>query len=84
VDELLGAHRLLSGPRCDTTALPQDWDVISASHTDRQSTLLIRSAEPVSDVGWTVSEVSMEDLVLAYMSNANVAPRRDRTLEARR
>lgn len=84
VDALLEAHRLLSGPRCDTAALPEDWQVISARHTDRQSTLLIRTADPVSDPGWTVAEVSMEDLVLAYMSNANVAPRRDRTLEAQR
>ncbi len=84
VDDLLTTHRLLTGPRRDTAELPAGWQVISASHTDRQSTLLIRSAEPVSDAGWTVAEISMEDLVLAYMSNANVAPSRDRTLEAQR
>jgi ABC-2 type transport system ATP-binding protein len=84
VDDLLTTHRLLTGPRCDSANLPADWQVISASHTDRQSTLIIRSAEPVSDAGWTVAEISMEDLVLAYMSNANIAPRRDRTLEAQR
>ena len=84
VDDLLTTHRLLTGPRRDAADLPAGWQVISASHTDRQSTLLIQSAEPVSDAGWTVAEISMEDLVLAYMSNANVAPRRDRTLEAQR
>ncbi len=84
LDDLLATHRLLTGPRCDTAELPAGWEVISASHTDRQSTLLIRSAQPVSDAGWTVAEISMEDLVLAYMSNANVAPRRDRALEAQR
>ena len=84
VDDLLTTHRLLTGPRRDAADLPAGWQVISASHTDRQSTLLIHSAEPVSDAGWTVAEISMEDLVLAYMSNANVAPSRDRTLEAQR
>lgn len=84
VDDLLATHRLLTGPRCDAANLPAGWHVISASHTDRQSTLLIRSADPVSDAGWTVAEISMEDLVLAYMSNANVAPSRDRTLEVQR
>jgi len=84
VDDLLATHRLLTGPRCDAAQLPAGWQVISASHTDRQSTLLIRGTDPVSEAGWTVAEVSMEDLVLAYMSNANVAPRRDRTLEAQR
>ena len=84
VDELLATHHLLTGPRRDPATLPAGQQVISASHTDRQSTLMIRSAEPVSDAGWTVAEVSMEDLVLAYMSHANIAPRSDRTLEARR
>ena len=84
VDDLLASHRLLTGPRCDLTALPPGWQVISASHTDRQSTLLIRTADGVDDTAWTVDQVSMEDLVLAYMSNAALAPGRDRTLEVQR
>jgi ABC-2 type transport system ATP-binding protein len=84
VDGLLATHRLLSGPRCDAAQLPSAWQVISASHTDRQSTLLVRSSEPVTDANWSVTEISMEDLVLAYMSNATVAPSRDRTLEVQR
>jgi ABC-2 type transport system ATP-binding protein len=44
--------------------------VISASHTDRQSTLLVRADAPVLDPAWTVSEVGLEDLVLAYMKQA--------------
>jgi ABC-2 type transport system ATP-binding protein len=70
VDQLLGDHRLLSGPRRDPAALPGDWEVISASHTDRQSTFLVRAGGPVHDPAWTVSQVSLEDLVLAYMSQA--------------
>src|SRR5262249_11511777 len=84
VDGLLGTHRLLTGPRCDPAELPASWQVISASHTDRQSTLLIRSAEPVTDERWTADEVGIEDLVLAYMSKAAVVPGRDRTLEVQR
>jgi ABC-2 type transport system ATP-binding protein len=84
VDGLLATHRLLTGPRCDMAGLPAGWQVISASHTDRQSSLLIRSSDPVDDAGWTVAEVGVEDLVLAYMSNATVAPSRDRTLEVQR
>jgi ABC-2 type transport system ATP-binding protein len=70
VDQLLAAHRLLTGPRRDPGALPGDWKVISASHTGRQSTLLVRTDAPVHDPSWTVSQVSLEDLVLAYMSQA--------------
>jgi ABC-2 type transport system ATP-binding protein len=84
VDGLLAAHRLLTGPRCEVSALPADWHVISASHTDRQSTLLIRATSPVTDPAWVVEQISMEDLVLAYMSKAAMTPQVNRTLEVQR
>src|ERR1019366_7578438 len=40
VEELLATHHLLSGPRRDPASLPDGQQVISASHTDRQTTLL--------------------------------------------
>ncbi len=78
VDELLATHWQLTGPRCDPAALPDDWQVISASHTDRQSTLLVRSASPVADPAWAADHIGLEDLVLAYMSQ--VAPPSARTV----
>jgi ABC-2 type transport system ATP-binding protein len=66
-DDLLAAHHLLSGPRRDPASLPAGLEVISASHTDVQTTLLARTSGPVFDPAWTVSEVGLEDLVLAYM-----------------
>jgi ABC-2 type transport system ATP-binding protein len=82
VDELLAAHHLLSGPRRDEDTLPAGMQVISASHTDRQSTLLVRADGPVLDPAWTVSEVGLEDLVLAYMKQAAGRGHRNRHLEA--
>jgi ABC-2 type transport system ATP-binding protein len=76
-EELLATHRLLSGPRRDPASLPGGVQVISASHTDVQSTLLVRSTGPVLDPAWTVSEVGLEDLVLAYMSQAAGRGRRN-------
>lgn len=70
VDELLATHHLLSGPRRDPASLPDGLQVISASHTDVQTTLLVRTSGPVLDPAWTVSEVGLEDLVLAYMKQA--------------
>jgi ABC-2 type transport system ATP-binding protein len=84
VDQLLAAHHLLTGPRRDPSALPADWQVISASHTDRQSTLLVRTTSPVTDPGLAVDQISMEDLVLAYMSKAAMTPDVNRTLEVQR
>jgi ABC-2 type transport system ATP-binding protein len=70
VDELLASHHVLTGPRRDVATLPAGWQVISESHTDRQSTLLVRADGPVTDPGWTIDQVGLEDLVLAYMSQA--------------
>jgi ABC-2 type transport system ATP-binding protein len=77
VEELLATHHLLSGPRRDPGSLPDGMRVISASHTDVQSTLLVRTSGPVLDPAWMVSEVGLEDLVLAYMSQAAGRGRRN-------
>ena len=67
VDELLGTHHWLSGPRRDRDGLPAGWEVIDESHTDRQSALLVRTEEPILDPSWNVKPVTMDDLILAYM-----------------
>ena len=81
VSELLASHHRLSGPRRDPAALPAGLEVIEESHTDRQSTLLVRTDDPILDPAWTVRQVSLEDLVLAYMSQARgPEPRRQPSL----
>ena len=59
-------------------------EVISASHTDVQTTLLVRAGGPVLDPVWTVSEVGLEDLVLAYMKQATGRGHRHRHLEVQK
>ena len=49
-----------------------------------QSTLLVRTSGPVLDPAWTVSEVGLEDLVLAYMSQAAGRGRATTHLEVQR
>jgi ABC-2 type transport system ATP-binding protein len=77
VTDLLESHHRLSGPLRERS-LPAAQTVITESHTDKQSNLLIRTAEPILDPSWTVTPVSLEDLVLAYMrptgSNAPASP----------
>ena len=87
IEHLLATHHRLTGPRRDEAKLPGDQEVISASHTDRQSTFLIRTEAPILDPAWEVSRLNLEDLVLAYMgrSVAERDPRNARpTLEALR
>jgi ABC-2 type transport system ATP-binding protein len=74
VDDLLATHRLLTGPRREAASLPGSQHVITESHTGRQSTFLVRSNEPIIDPAWTVEEVSLEDLVLAYMGPPSGSP----------
>ena len=76
MDALLGTHFRLSGPRRDAASLPADQTVISQSHTDRQSTFLIRTERPIHDPAWSVGELTLEDLVLAYMSRDAVPAER--------
>jgi ABC-2 type transport system ATP-binding protein len=73
VNDLLASHHRLSGPRRDPSTLPANQEVIQESHTGKQSTLLVRTGEPILDPAWTVKPVTMEDLVLAYMSQAREA-----------
>ena len=67
VSKLIATHYLLSGPRADSVRLPADQHVVQVSHAGRETTVLVRADTPVRDPAWTVSPVSLEDLVLAYM-----------------
>ncbi|HZM82028.1 MAG TPA: ABC transporter ATP-binding protein [Candidatus Limnocylindrales bacterium] len=68
VDELMGSHHRLTGARRDRAGLPGGVDVIEESHTDRQSTFIVRSTVPIDDPSLDAGGLSLEDLVLAYMS----------------
>jgi ABC-2 type transport system ATP-binding protein len=70
IEQLLARHHRLIGPRRDLSTLPANQEVIEAIHADRQSTLIVRTDEPIHDPAWTVEQLSMEDLVLAYMDRA--------------
>jgi ABC-2 type transport system ATP-binding protein len=67
LDELLAAHRLLIGPRRRAMIGGGIAAVVRESHSDRQSTLLVRLDGPIADPAWAVHEVDLEELVLAYM-----------------
>jgi ABC-2 type transport system ATP-binding protein len=68
VDDLVNSHPRLIGARCDPDGYPANQEVVDASHTDRLSTLIVRSHGPVLEEAWTIEPVSLEDLVLAYMA----------------
>jgi ABC-2 type transport system ATP-binding protein len=83
IEHLLATHHRLTGQRRDPETLPADQQVISASHTDRQSTYLVRTELPILDPAWEVSTLTLEDLVLAYMRGVD-GPNARPALEALR
>ena len=45
-------------------------NVIEASHTARQTTLLVRLNGQLFDPSWQSQDVSLEDIVLAYLGQS--------------
>jgi ABC-2 type transport system ATP-binding protein len=80
VDDLLASHHLLTGPRRDSDAMPSTVTVVEESHVERQSTMLVRSDGPILDPAWTVTPVTLDDLVLAYMRRARDSATSPRSL----
>ncbi|MFI5892376.1 ABC transporter ATP-binding protein [Actinoplanes sp. NPDC051513] len=83
VEELLATHHRVTGARIDPATLGSGRQVVQARHTDVQSTLVVRSSAPIDDPAFTVDGIDLEDLVLAYMSEAAEGGR-DRVLEKQR
>ncbi|MEU4236818.1 ABC transporter ATP-binding protein [Actinoplanes sp. NPDC026619] len=83
VEELLATHHRVTGARIDPEKLGPGRAVVHARHTDVQSSLVVRSTAPIDDPAFTVDPIDLEDLVLAYMSEAAESGR-NRVLEKQR
>jgi ABC-2 type transport system ATP-binding protein len=70
---VLAEHRILVGPRNDTTAIARTHTIVREDTTARQTTLLVRLNGPVIDPGWAVEEPNLEEIVLGYMSQDDPA-----------
>jgi ABC-2 type transport system ATP-binding protein len=70
IEGLLDGHRTLVGGPCDRALLARDPSVIHSSHTPRQTTMLVKlNGHPAADQ-WEEHRVSLEDLVLGYLSRS--------------
>jgi ABC-2 type transport system ATP-binding protein len=65
IKDLLDEHRVLVGPRKDTTAIERDHRVVHTDRTTRQTTMVVRLNGPLADPEWEAEDVNLEDLVLA-------------------
>jgi ABC-2 type transport system ATP-binding protein len=73
IEEIVASHRLLTGARSDPAAVARVHAVIRESHTERQTTLLVRANGHVYDSCWQIDEVGLEDVVLAYLERPDGA-----------
>jgi ABC-2 type transport system ATP-binding protein len=73
IEEIVRTHKLLVGPRTDPAAVASIHNVIEASHTPRQTTLLVRLNGAIFDPSWEVRDISLEDIVLAYLGHPSAA-----------
>jgi ABC-2 type transport system ATP-binding protein len=70
IEDLLASHHRLVGTRRDLDTLPASSHVVEVSHTERQTTVVVASDDPILDPTWSIEPLTLEDLVLAYMSQA--------------
>ncbi len=84
IADIVASHRLLTGPRSDAASVARVHDVIRESHTERQTTLLVRANGHVYDTCWEQHDVDLEEIVLAYLGYRPARSRGRRADEAMR
>ncbi len=73
IEELLGEHRLLTGPAELADGVAARVPTVDETRTDRQATLLVRGAPAALDPRWTTRGVGLEEMVLAYLRRPDSA-----------
>ncbi|MEU8957196.1 ABC transporter ATP-binding protein [Streptomyces sp. NPDC048518] len=71
IDDLIGAHRLVTGPGPVDRLHPHT--VVESRPTGRGLSAMIRPEGPVGDA-WDVQEPSLEELLLAHLRTPDTAP----------
>jgi ABC-2 type transport system ATP-binding protein len=84
IEDVLAGHRLLTGPRSEADGVARVHQVIRESHTERQTTLLVRAKGHVYDADWEMHELDLEEIVLAYLGQRGGAARPSETVAAAR
>jgi ABC-2 type transport system ATP-binding protein len=65
--EIVDTHKVLIGPRERAGTISGVAEILHQNTTERQATLFVRLNGPIIDPAWMVNQVSLEDVVLAYL-----------------
>jgi ABC-2 type transport system ATP-binding protein len=68
VEDLLASHRLLTGARRPLGRIRGVEQIVRERSSGRQLTLLVRTDGPIVDPTWSVDDIGLEELLLAYMA----------------
>jgi ABC-2 type transport system ATP-binding protein len=87
VDDLLAAHRVLTGPTAEADTFTERLNLVHARSGQAQAHLLVRTSGTTDSVppGWETHPVSLEELTLAYLREPAAAtlPGPARTADAK-
>jgi ABC-2 type transport system ATP-binding protein len=67
LDYVLASHRLLMASSEETPELPPGVVVVSTTHSERQTNVLVRVEQPFTNPSWRVVEPTLEEIVIAYL-----------------
>ena len=67
IEQIVQRHKLLVSPYRGTQDIAHVHNVVQATHTERQTTLLVRTNGRIWDPSWQVHAVSLEEIMLAYL-----------------
>ncbi len=70
IDEALATHRRLVGPSSALPSLSRLYPVIFSTETSREATAVIRTDTEIFDPDWESQPLSLEEIVLAYLSRS--------------
>jgi len=73
VDFLMQSHKMLVGPRERIESIARTHTIVAVSGTGKQCMLLVQTHGPILDPAWQVHPVSLEDIILAYLSQSKSA-----------
>ena len=74
IDDLLAGHAVLSGPAEDSDLVGERFPVVQTRKAARHAELLVRATgESELPSGWESNDVSLEELVLAYLRDPSAS-----------
>jgi ABC-2 type transport system ATP-binding protein len=67
IEDAVESHKLLTGKQRPVTG-QEEFTVIKETHTERETKLLVHTPGKIRDPHWHVSDVDIEEIILAYMA----------------